>query len=80
MLSRGRRGYAPPTTGLRRMHLSEVPSLPLHSDAFWCDTLAGSLGYFAILDPRVFGATPLDRWLGSGHPQGVLPSPLFIMS
>ena len=43
------------------MHLSEVPSLPLHSDAFWCDTLAGSLGYFAILDPRVFGATPLNH-------------------
>ncbi|WP_297132859.1 hypothetical protein [uncultured Porphyromonas sp.] len=24
--------------------------------------------------PRVFGATPLDLWLGNGHPQGV-PAP-----
>ena len=24
--------------------------------------------------PRVFGATPLDLWLGNGHPQGV-PTP-----
>ena len=25
--------------------------------------------------PRVFGATPLDLWLGNGHPQGV-PTPI----
>ena len=35
---------------------------------------------FVMPDPRVFGATPLDRWLWSEHPQGVLRSPLFIMS
>jgi len=35
---------------------------------------------FVMPDPRVFGATPLDLWLRSGHPQGVLRSPLFTMS
>ena len=43
-----------------------------------CDTLAGSRS-LVMPDPRVFGATPLDLWLWSGHPQGVHRSSLFIM-
>ena len=43
-----------------------------------CDTLAGTRS-LVMPDPRVFGATPLDLWLLSGHPQGVHRSPLFIM-
>ena len=35
---------------------------------------------FVIPDPRVFGATPFDRWLRNGHPQGVLRSQPFTMS
>ena len=37
-----------------------------------CDTLAGSQ-LLAMPDPRVFGTSPLDLWLWSGHPQGVPP-------
>ena len=37
----------------------------------------GVAGVLALPGPRVFGATPLDLWLWSGHPQGVLRSPLF---
>ena len=40
---------------------------------------SGVAGLLAMPDPRVFGATPLDRWLKSGHPQGVLRSTLFTM-
>ena len=35
----------------------------------------GVAGSLVMADPRVFGATPLDPWLRSGHPQGVLRSP-----
>ena len=41
---------------------------------------SGVVGLLVMPDPRVFGATPLDLWLWSGHPQGVLRSPPFIMS
>ena len=33
----------------------------------------GVAGLLALPGPRVFGATPLDTWLWSGHPQGVPP-------
>ena len=33
----------------------------------------GVAGLLALTVPRVFGATPLDPRLWSGHPQGVLP-------
>ena len=32
---------------------------------------SGVAGSLAMPDPRVIGATPLDLWLRSGHPQGV---------
>ena len=44
-----------------------------------CDTLAGSQ-LLAMPDPRVFGTSPLDLWLWSGHPQGVLYSQSFTAS
>ena len=41
---------------------------------------SGVAGAFEMPDPRLFGATPLDRWMGNGHPKGVLRLPLFTMS
>ena len=36
----------------------------------------GVVRSLVMADPRVFGAAPLDPWLKSGHPQGVLRPPL----
>ena len=39
----------------------------------------GVAGSLATPDPQVIRATPLDRWLKSGHPQGVLHSMRFLV-
>ena len=58
-------------------------TLPYPLDPLWVAEQSlqrprqGVAGLLALPGPRVFGATPLDPRLWSGHPQGVLRSPLF---
>ena len=71
---------------LDRVSRHEVPKTPGNDDAFKLYDPArvshisvslsarhpsGVAGSLAMPDPRVIGATPLDLWLRSGHPQGV---------
>ena len=47
---------------------ARVSHIPVSQSVRHPSGVAGSL---ATPDPRVIGATPLDLWLRSGHPQGV---------
>ena len=69
-IATGRAATAAKTCGQIKA-LTATPPGCRTSSPLLCDPKGSRM--YASADPRVFGASPLDPWLWSGHPQGVQP-------